>query len=114
MMAALPSPAQHVAAPPQVHTAAPGLGCILDSGAAKPLMHKHGQVENQISISPEEISGRTAALIGVERCGYPFVNLISLMAQTFRNFLMLSILAVKLRMLLELKRCGRHKCRLNI
>jgi len=35
----------------------PGLGCILDSGAAKPLMHKHGQVENQISISPVKIMG---------------------------------------------------------
>lgn len=139
MMAAAPQSAQPTVAPPQVHAAAPGLGCILDSGAAKPLMNQHEHVESQQPISPQEsiqvpyidglphipleISGRTAALIGVESCGYPFVNLVggdggeldhshwrprrlhkALPPQILRSSWTLLILAVKLRMLLELKR----------
>ena len=35
----------------------PGLGCILDSGAAKPLMNQHEHVESQQPISPVQIMG---------------------------------------------------------
>jgi len=63
MMAAAPQPAQRTVAPPQVH-------------AAAPLMNQHERVLGSQPIPPLEISGRTAALIGVESCGYPFVNLV--------------------------------------
>lgn len=129
MMAAAPQPAQPNVAPPQVHAAAPGVGCILDSGAAQPLMNQHERVLGSQPIPPLEISGRTAALIGVESCGYPFVNLVggdggeldhsnwrprrlhkALPPQTLRSSWTLLILAVKLRMLLELKRGVLDAC----